>query len=226
MAGLVLGIVGICISFIPAVGMAAIFVAVVGLVLAAIGIKGTGANAAKRGRGMAIAGLVLCLVAGMISISQQLFCAAVTDAVNDAPESASEAVDDLSDAVDDLDSLANELDSKNDTSDSTESANDSAKNQDVAQKLSDGNFSVVKKAKAKKDVAGILHITGTLKNDSGEDKDYLQISFNILDKDGSVIGTAFDNINHLKAGATWKYKATCLDADGYKKFEMSEITGW
>ena len=225
-AGFVLGVVGICISFIPAIGMAAIIVAVIGLVLAVIGIKGTGENSAKAGRGLAIAGLVLCLVAGMISISQHLFCSAVIDAANDAPESASEAIDDLSDAAEKLDSLSDDLDSKNDTSESTENTENSAKKQDAAQKLSDGEFSVVKKAKGKKDVIGTLYISGTLKNDSGEDKSYVQVSFNVFDKEGNLIGTGLDNINHLKAGATWKYKAMCLDADGYKKFEMAEITSW
>lgn len=117
------------------------------------------------------------------------------------------------------------------SSESSEASSDDvestgAANWDEAQKLSDGNFSVVKEAKGKKDSIGTLYISGTLKNDSGEDKDYLEISFDVLDKDGSVIGTAMDNITRLKAGAKWKYKAMCIDADGYKKFEMAEITGW
>jgi hypothetical protein len=93
-AGLVLGIVAICISFIPAVGMAAIFLAVVGLILSAIGIKGTGVNAAKCGRGMAIAGLVLCLVAGVISITQQAVCSAAIDAADEATTSTTATTDD------------------------------------------------------------------------------------------------------------------------------------
>ena len=149
-----------------------------------------------------IVALVMCLVLG---ISGCMFLSACSTDSGSGSDSSSSS-----------DSAA--------ISDSSESTDAAA--QDDAQKLSDGNFSVVKKAKAKKDAIGTLYISGTLKNDSDEDKDYLQISFNVLDKDGSVIGTAFDNINHLKAGATWKYKAMCLDADGYKKFEMAEITGW
>ena len=65
-----------------------------------------------------------------------------------------------------------------------------------------------------------------MRNDSGEDKSYLQISFDVYDKEGSVIGTATDTIKRLKAGAKWKYKALCVDGENYKTFEMAEITGW
>ncbi len=212
-AGLVLGIVAICVSFIPAVGMAAIFLAIVGLILSAIGIKGTGVNAAKCGRGMAIAGLVLCLVAAVISITQQAVCSAAIDAADEATTSTTATTDD---------GKAEESDNNEDEENSTAKE---AK-QDIAQKLSDGEFSVVKKAKGKKEAMGALYISGTLKNETDEDKSYVQVSFNVLDKDGNLIGTAFANVNHLKAGGTWKYKAMCADADGYKKFEMSEITSY
>ncbi len=94
-AGFVLGVVGICLSFIPAIGMLAIFIAVIGLVLSAIGISATGKNSAKAGRGLAIAGLVLCLLAGMISTCQCLVCTAALSSTNDSILKTPDIIDEL-----------------------------------------------------------------------------------------------------------------------------------
>lgn len=217
-AGLVLGLVAICTVFIPFMGVGSIIIAIVGLILAAVAVKGTNNKGAKRGRGLAIAGLVLCLVTCGIYVCAQAAC---VSAVN----SADDAISATSDAVDELNDLADKLDSKNSDSKANDSS-EQTKKQDAAEKLTDGDFSVVKKAKGKLDSVGTLYIKGTLKNNTGKDLSYVQVSFNILDKDGSQIGTALANINHLKAGGTWKYKALGLETDGYKKFEMAEISYW
>ena len=61
-AGMVLGIVAILLSFLPIINNLSFFLAIVGLILSIVGLvkanKGTGA-----GKGMAIAGIVLCVVA-------------------------------------------------------------------------------------------------------------------------------------------------------------------
>ena len=60
-AGMILGIVAIVLSFVPCINLISLLPAVVGLVLSILGLvksKKTGS-----GRGMAIAGLVLCILA-------------------------------------------------------------------------------------------------------------------------------------------------------------------
>ena len=69
-------------------------------------------------------------------------------------------------------------------------------------------------------------LTGVLKNNSGRDYNYLQISFNMYDADGNLIDTAFDNINNLSDGGTWKFKAIGLSSDNAASWELEDITGW
>lgn len=73
-----------------------------------------------------------------------------------------------------------------------------------------------------------LYLTGVLVNNSDREASYVQIIFNLYDKDGNQIGTAIDNINNLKAGGTWKFKATSLGVkvDEIGSWELSEITGF
>lgn len=73
------------------------------------------------------------------------------------------------------------------------------------------------------------YVTGILKNNTDEDKSYVEVQFEAKDKDGNKIGDAFDNVNNIKAGGTWKFKAMLLDeSDGEPKFDLDnpEISGF
>jgi hypothetical protein len=61
MAGLVLGIVAIVLSFIPCIGFFAITPAILGIIFSIIGLSQ--AKKTGQGKGMAIAGLVLSILA-------------------------------------------------------------------------------------------------------------------------------------------------------------------
>lgn len=69
------------------------------------------------------------------------------------------------------------------------------------------------------------YIEGIVKNNTDKDKGYVQISFNLYDADGNQLGTALDNINNLKAGGTWKFKAMGM-GDGIESYEFAEIVGF
>lgn len=60
-AGLVLGIMAIVISFIPCIGLLAIMPAILGIIFSVVGLSQ--AKKTGQGKGMAIAGLVLSLLA-------------------------------------------------------------------------------------------------------------------------------------------------------------------
>ena len=71
-------------------------------------------------------------------------------------------------------------------------------------------------------------ITGTLTNTSSQDKSYVQVSYNLYDKDGNLIGNAYANANSLKAGANWKFEAYAgvSDPKQVASFERGDITSW
>lgn len=77
-AGLVLGIVAIVTSFLPIINNISFFIGILGAIFAIIGIVGTG-KGKKRGRGLAIAGLVVGILSIVIVLASQAFYSAVID---------------------------------------------------------------------------------------------------------------------------------------------------
>lgn len=81
-AGMVLGIVGIATSIIPFVNNASFFIGIVGLILAIVGMVGV-SKGKKKGRGFAIAGLVLNILTIIAVLgSQALYSAAIDSAMD------------------------------------------------------------------------------------------------------------------------------------------------
>ena len=81
------------------------------------------------------------------------------------------------------------------------------------------------------DMAGSVSVTGILKNNTDKDKGYVQIEFPVYDENGNKLGTAFDNINDLKAGGTWNFKATSLESMTHEgkveiKTDEVDVTGF
>lgn len=72
-----------------------------------------------------------------------------------------------------------------------------------------------------------VKITGTLVNNTDEDKSYLQIEYNLYDADGAQIGTALANINNLKAGGTWKFEAASMEkSEDVANWERVDVSGF
>ena len=69
------------------------------------------------------------------------------------------------------------------------------------------------------------YIVGTIKNNSGMEKGYIEVTFTLYDADGNNIGTALANTNNLKDGGTWKFEAIALEND-VKSFELDEVSGF
>lgn len=72
------------------------------------------------------------------------------------------------------------------------------------------------------------YIEGYIQNNTDKEYSYVQVEFNLYDKDGALIDTALDNINNLEANGKWKFKATSLVDDPSKvaSYKLKEITGW
>ena len=69
------------------------------------------------------------------------------------------------------------------------------------------------------------NIVGVVKNNTDKDYSYLQITFTLYDIDGNVVGSAFANVNNIKAGGTWRFEAMFFE-DNAATWELDEITGW
>lgn len=106
-AGMILGIVAIVVSFIPCFGWWAMVLAVVGLVLSAISMSH--AKKAGASRGMAIAGLICSIIAIIIVIVWITLFAKGIDMAKDALEQ-SGAMDSLAKAMDEIKKLEQVID--------------------------------------------------------------------------------------------------------------------
>ena len=72
-----------------------------------------------------------------------------------------------------------------------------------------------------------IYLSGVIKNNSGKDCTYVQVTFNLYDKDGNQIGTALDNINNLEKDGTWKFKAMGMGESGeVDSYKLAEIVGY
>lgn len=68
------------------------------------------------------------------------------------------------------------------------------------------------------------YIYGTMVNDSENSYGYVQITAQLFDKDGAVVGSSMTNINNIGPGSVWKFKIPCLEK--YSKFEITTIDGF
>lgn len=75
-----------------------------------------------------------------------------------------------------------------------------------------------------------LYFEGIIKNNTSREMGYVQITISLYDKASNLIGTALANVNNLKAGGTWKFKAMAfLTFDQMKlvkSWEVSDLTGF
>lgn len=98
-AALVLGIVAAATSFMPIINNISFFIALIGLVLAIVAMVGI-RKGKNSGKGIAIAGLVLSIVAGVMVLGTQAFYSAVLDEAMD--QSTQQLNKTTGDATDDI----------------------------------------------------------------------------------------------------------------------------
>lgn len=91
----------------------------------------------------------------------------------------------------------------------------------------DGKLELVEVTSAYNDGFSSYYIEGTIKNNTDKTYSYVQVTFNLYDADGALIGTAMDNINNLEPNGVWKFKALNLSSSGnVASYKLAEITGW
>ena len=83
-------------------------------------------------------------------------------------------------------------------------------------------------SKGYSDEYGIAYyIEGKIENTTDKKFSYAQITFNVYDKDGAVVGSCLDNQNDLLGGDVWKFKAICSgDAKAIKSFKYTGYSAY
>jgi flagellar basal body-associated protein FliL len=88
-------------------------------------------------------------------------------------------------------------------------------------------YEIVGDLSAERDAIGAFYITGTLKNNTNRTTSYVQISFNLYDKDGNLVGSAFANVNNLEPNGTWKFKAMGMDTNkSVTSYKLAKVSGF
>lgn len=71
-----------------------------------------------------------------------------------------------------------------------------------------------------------FYIVGGVRNNFDKQYSYVQVTFNLYNKDGAQIGTAMDNINNLEPNGIWKFKAIGIVNETVDTYRLTGITGW
>lgn len=94
-AGLILGIIAMTTAFLPIINNFSFFMALIGLVLAIVAVVGI-RKGNSAGMGIAVAGLILCIIAGLTVLgTQAIFSAAVDDASQQLDKMTGDATDEV-----------------------------------------------------------------------------------------------------------------------------------
>ena len=73
----------------------------------------------------------------------------------------------------------------------------------------------------------IIYIRGSVKNNSGKDLEYGQITYGLYDKDNNLIHTTIDMIVNLPKDDIWYFSTIGTDIDNkFHHYELIEIIGW
>ena len=99
---ILLGIFGIIFGWIPIIQYFALGLSILGIVLSALALKKSSASENGKGKGVAIAGLVLCVIGVVCSGIGVFVCTACTAAGLKAAEKTPEALKSLQEAADAL----------------------------------------------------------------------------------------------------------------------------
>lgn len=202
-AGLVVGIIGLLGSAVPILNNIAFFIALLGLIFGIVGLVGV-IRGKHRGKGLAIAAIVVSIIAVVVVLAtQSMYSAALDEVTADTSFSTAEQ------------SAATDSGAADNKSDAKDAAADAESNYTISD------------VKLDKSNSYSAMITGKLKNNTDSNWDYVSVQYTLYDKDGAQLEAAYDSANKLKAGGTWKFKAYLpIDVDDVHSYELTEVTYW
>ena len=68
-------------------------------------------------------------------------------------------------------------------------------------------------------------LVGTVKNTTGKQYSYVQVTFNLYDKAGNQVGSSLANVNNLEPGGSWKFQAGVME-DSATDAKVKDVTGF
>ncbi len=198
-AGLILAIMAIILSWIPIINNFAFFLGLIGVILAIVGLVGT-MRGKKSGKGIAIAAMVIGIISLVVTLGlQSMWSTAIDDAFDTSGVTSSEqnsSEEASSESSDESNSVEESVEEDYTISDVTATGNDYS-----------------------------MTITGTFTNNTDKTMSYVSLSYNLFDSDGAQIGTAYDNTSNLAAGGTWKFEALGIEAlSNVSYYELVDVT--
>lgn len=196
---LVVGVIALATSFMPFINNASFFLALIGLVLALVGLIGA-IRHRHAGKGMAIVSLVINVLAIVFVLATQ---SAYSSALDDA-------IVDTSDGTAASQNVTNANASNDQTADGQA---DASKYTIADEALSGDSYSAT--------------ISGTFTNTSGKELSYVGVSYNLYDANGNQIGNAYANTNNLADGGSWKFDAYCTESlSDIASFKLGDVTAY
>lgn len=76
---------------------------------------------------------------------------------------------------------------------------------------------------SRKDASGNVIIYGRVKNEGPGSLAYLQMTFNLFDPSGNLVGNAHAQVEYLGAGKVWRFESDPAPGTNYQYFEISGI---
>lgn len=71
---------------------------------------------------------------------------------------------------------------------------------------------------------GNRYIQGTIKNNSTEEYDYVEVEAVLYNDEGVQVGDTFTNTTNLSSGGKWKFEMTILQEDA-TQYEIVDVSG-
>lgn len=72
-----------------------------------------------------------------------------------------------------------------------------------------------------------MYIVGKARNNTARQISYARIEFNIYDKEGNLLGSAFDNVTNWEPGTIWSFKAVYFgDLEKVHSYKFMGISGY
>lgn len=201
-ASLVLGILAILFSFIPVVNGFSFVLVILGIIFGIVGIVGTGVGK-KGGRGLAIAGLVISVIACIVTIAiNALFVAAVDSVTNEPTETVvAEVVEESSEASSAADNTA--------ASSATDQSSAAGTSSDTYEQATSSQYAVtIDSCKQTKDYKGkaVVVITYTWTNNSDRSQAFYTAITDKAFQDGVELESAYLTNGESTKNATKEIK--------------------
>ena len=76
---------------------------------------------------------------------------------------------------------------------------------------------------SKKDASGTIIIYGRMKNEGPGSLSYLQITFNLFDSNGNLLGNAHAQVEYFGSGQTWHFQSDPVPATNFQYFKIAGV---